>query len=289
VFGIGRIGGALAIALSRAGYQVENLVFRDRTAAELIASEVESRPQLLRSGDISRIQSEIVFITTPDQEIGEADSILSKSLIVCPKVFHTSGSLSSNVLGKLKAKGCSTGSLHPLISISDPIVGSNAFKGAYFCIEGDKEATDIGMELVSALGGNSFTIDTKLKALYHASAVMAAGHLVALIDGSIEMLQACGLEGGQAKSILMPLIRSTVDNLERQPAEDALTGSFARLDIEAFDRHVDSFAGRVSNEVRELFFLLGERSLELVERRRADPDKIRQFRDRISVAKQQPR
>ncbi|HSI89144.1 MAG TPA: hypothetical protein VK918_08815, partial [Pyrinomonadaceae bacterium] len=44
---------------------------------------------------------------------------------------------------------------------------------------------------------------------------------------------------------------------------EGITGSFARCDAEAFDRHLASLDENVSTEVREVFLLLGERTVRL--------------------------
>jgi predicted short-subunit dehydrogenase-like oxidoreductase (DUF2520 family) len=175
--------------------------------------------------------------------------------------------------------------MHPLVSVSDPVVGADRFRGAYFCIEGNDEAVAAASELAESLGGNPFSIETKFKPLYHASAVMACGHMVALIDAALEMLSRCGIESERAQDVLLPLIRSTIENLETQSPAEALTGTFARADADAFERHLLAFDDEVSGEIRDIYLLLGERSMDLAERRGADPEKVAELRSRISIAK----
>ena len=61
----------------------------------------------------------------------------------------------------------------------------------------------IAEKLVTDLGGKSFSIETKYKTLYHASAVTACGHLVALLDVAFEMLSKCGLDEENCKGNLV--------------------------------------------------------------------------------------
>jgi len=107
-------------------------------------------------------------------------------------VLHTSGALSSTVLSPLADAGFSTGSMHPLVSISDPASGVVNLRGAFFCLEGRRTALRVGRRVVSDLGGHAFSIEPRRKALYHAAAVMASGNMTALFDIAIEMLAACG-------------------------------------------------------------------------------------------------
>ena len=222
IIGVGRVGGALAIALSKKGFEIENLIVRSRETAQKVSEIIEPQPQLAALNELSEISSEIIFITTQDFEIERVAAALAGKLKNSkPFVYHTSGSLSSEILNSLKAAGCPTGSIHPLVSLSDARLGAERFAGAYFCVEGDARAVETAEKLVAALGGKSFTIETKYKTLYHASAVTASGHLVALVDAAIEMLAKCGLSDSQAKETLLPLIKSTIENLEVQTTAEA--------------------------------------------------------------------
>ncbi|MBA2493575.1 MAG: DUF2520 domain-containing protein [Acidobacteria bacterium] len=285
IIGVGRLGGALAIGLAKKGYKIENLAVRKKENAEIIAEFIEPKPEILSGSEFDKISSDIIFITTQDFEIEKAADNLAVNLPNKPFVFHTSGSLSSKILQNLKEKGCKVGSIHPLVSVSDAVFGAERFKDVYFCIEGDGEAVKIAQEIVENLGGKSFSIETKYKTLYHASAVTACGHLVALIDAAIEMLTKCGLEAKEAQKILLPLIKSTIENLFKQSAAEALTGTFARADVETFEKHLEVLRENLSPEVLELYLQLGNRSTHLAERQGASVENLEKIREKISLAK----
>jgi predicted short-subunit dehydrogenase-like oxidoreductase (DUF2520 family) len=78
-------------------------------------------------------------------------------------------------LHRLKFIGCSTGSIHPLVSISDAQRGADRFANAYFCVEGDAEAVKTAEAIVGKLGGKSFFVAAEYKTLYHAAASRLAG------------------------------------------------------------------------------------------------------------------
>jgi predicted short-subunit dehydrogenase-like oxidoreductase (DUF2520 family) len=279
------MGGALAIALDRGGFEVAELVHRGGETAREIARNLTKTPSLVEWDSFSEVNSDVVVISSGDPEIaaiGEHLAAIGDSGIV----LHTSGSLSSDVLTAARDRGFQVGSMHPLISISDPVVGSESFAGAYFCVEGDTEAVATAEVIVDALGGKTFSISTENKPLYHASAVTASGHLVALIDTAVEMLSKCDLEKSEAKNVLMPLIESTIKNFTHQTSDEALTGSFSRGDKDAVERHLKSFEGRVSSEIREIYLALGQRSLEIASRREPESDRLRDMAEFISLAKQ---
>lgn len=285
IIGVGRLGGALAIALARKGYEIENLVSRQRESAEKIGDFVSANLLSFSPEDLSKISSDVIFIAVQDFEIENVAKYLARNLTGKPLIFHTSGSLSSEILQSLKDVEFKVGSFHPLVSISESVMGANRFADAFYCIEGDPEAVDAAKEIVANLGGKSFFIQAKYKTLYHASAVTACGHLVALVDVAIEMLSKCGLDEAQSKEILLPLVASTVENLNLQMTAEALTGTFARADVETFEKHVEILRENVSDEAVEVYLQLGGRSAHLAEEQGADAEKLDEMRNKISLAK----
>ena len=281
IIGVGRIGGALALALDSKGYAIENLILRDERKAEIIREKLKAESQIFTVAEAEKITSDIVFICTQHTEIGNVAEILAGKLRHQPFVFHTSGALSSEILNELKNIGCRVGSIHPLVSVSDPTVGVERFRAAYFCVEGEIEAIAIAEKIVADLNGNSFSIETEYKILYHAAAVNACGHLIALLGASFEMLGKCGLDDENGKQILLPLIKSTIENLETQTPAEALTGTFARADAETFERHLETMGKNVSPEILEIYLLLGLRSLPLAEKQGANPENINKIQNKI--------
>lgn len=285
IIGVGRVGGAIALSVPKEKYSIELLAYRSTPVPKVFADQLSENGCAMPLDDVSEISSAVVFITTQDFQIVSVAEALVDKIGKNSVVFHTSGSLSSSILDGLKAAGCKVGSIHPLVSISSPEIGPERFKGAYFCVEGDPEAVLIGERIVADLGGRPFSIDSKFKTLYHAAAVTACGHLVALFDAAVEMMTKCGLSSGDAKEILLPLVKSTVQNLGEQSTASALTGTFARADIETFTRHLTALNKYVSDDLLEIYLLLGERSLELAAKQGVSPERIDTLRTKVSVAK----
>jgi predicted short-subunit dehydrogenase-like oxidoreductase (DUF2520 family) len=280
VIGAGRLGQAFAIALQSSGYPVVALVARSRQKAEKAAvllrktvgqGHIKTRPtsQVFGANQLGELpETDLVLITTPDDAIRKTAERLS-SLWVDRKpvtVLHTSGALSFEALAPLAEKGFQTGSIHPLISISEPMSGAAALRGAFFGIEGTGKAKRLAEAIIRDLDGHSFTINPKSKALYHAAAVMAAPHLTALVDLAVEMLAACGLSKIRAQQVFMPLLESTVNNLKTSNPQQALTGTFARGDIATVRRHLDALSGKELAEALAVYKLLGLHSLRLAEK-----------------------
>jgi predicted short-subunit dehydrogenase-like oxidoreductase (DUF2520 family) len=283
IIGPGRVGGALSIALPKEKYYLDQIVGRDGPDTD--PAWLSGTNFVRGLENIKFISSDLVFITTTDPAISDVAKSITGKLSPGSFVFHTSGALTSTVLEDFLGMRSQTGSIHPLVSVSKPELGPARFAGAYFCVEGTPTAVKMANSIVSDLGGIPFTVPTEFKTLYHAAAVMACGHLVALFDSAVEVLSTCGLSAERSKEILLPLVASTIENLSQQSPSEALTGTFARADTETFTRHLTTLNRNVSDDLLELYLLLGERSLQLAAKEGVNPERIDSMLAKMSVAK----
>ena len=279
IIGTGRLGTALAIALAEHGYSIDALVGRRRENARQAAALLDVPARVLALKELADGPApSLLIIATPDDQIPAVVAALAKldwDTYSKPTVLHTSGALSSAILAPLAKKNWSTGSLHPLVSVSEPKAGARLLRGAFWCVEGDKQAVRLGRAIVRDLDGTSFSIDSDKKPLYHAAAVMASGNVTAVFDVALEMLSACGLTRQQSQQALLPLLASAVDNLQKMDPAAALTGTFARGDIETVKRHLALLQD--NKPALDLYRLLGLRSLEL-SAPRLDPKLVKRIK-----------
>lgn len=279
IIGTGRLGTALAIALAGKGYPIGSLVARRRESARLAAALLDVPSRILALKELAnRPAPELLLIATPDDQIASAAKTLAKldwDAGRKPTVLHTSGALSSAVLAPLREIDWSVGSLHPLASISEPKAGARLLRGAFWCVEGDRRAVRVARAVVQDLDGTSFSISSEQKPLYHAAAMMVSGNVTALFDVALEMLGQCGLTRKQAQQVLLPLLASAVRNLEELDPARALTGTFARGDLETVKRHLDAL--KSNKPVLEIYRVLGRRSLELAAPR-LDPAVVKRIK-----------
>lgn len=301
VIGAGRLGTALGQALNKAGYPVEIVVARRQTsahrAAKLISKDTAglSVQQLLSPNQTDRLsRCTLILVSTPDDAIApvaEQLAALFNSLGVEAGrrasdrrvALHTSGALSAAVLGPLQRAGFAIGSLHPLVSISDYRAGSDAFRHAFFAIEGGRLAARAAKSVVRNLGGQSLSITSGAKALYHAAAVTTSGHVVALFDIALEMLVSCGLSRRRSRQILRPLLESTARNLSTRDPRLALTGTFARGDVSTARRHLASIKSHKLPDALAAYILLGHRSLLLARGRSTNRDGLAEIAEMLSA------
>jgi predicted short-subunit dehydrogenase-like oxidoreductase (DUF2520 family) len=273
IIGAGRLGTALAVALATKGYEIKSLIAR-RVASARKAAAVVSKTATVLDGEIVALAakqlaamppSELFLITVPDDQIATVAAQLAKlKFNGKPTALHTSGALSAKELAPLKARGWNTGSVHPLISVSD---AAAPIDGAFWSVEGDARARRVAKQLVRDLGGTSFSLSSAEKPLYHAAAVMTSGSVTALFDVALEMLVATGLTRRTARHVLQPLLVSTVHNLETKDTSAALTGTFSRGDVETVKRHLAALRKHKLADALELYCLLGKRSLKIAKKR----------------------
>lgn len=281
VVGAGRLGTALGIAMSSGGYRPEAVVTRHPVRARKAAALVGGATTALSAAQLHLLPpSRILIIATPDDEIGQTAQALADFHLNRVRrriVLHTSGALSSEILAPLAKVGFQVGSLHPLVSVSEPGTGAASLLGAFFCIEGDVGAARVARAIVGELKGGCFSIPARYKPLYHAAAVMASGHVVSLFDLAAAMLEQCGLDRREARRVLQPLLQSTVTNLSMANPAGAMTGPFARGDLATVQRHLSALDESGLSVALDVYRVLGGHALNLKKKHGVD----QQILDRV--------
>ena len=142
-------------------------------------------------------------------------------------VAHLSGALGLEALAPhLRRAAC-----HPLVSLADADRGADLLcGGAWFAVAGDPLVN----EVVEALGGRTVTVDDADRSTYHAAAVLASNHLVALL-GQVERVAG---PLGIPLDAFLDLAEGSLANVRALGPADALTGPAARGDEATIDRHL---------------------------------------------------
>ena len=149
-------------------------------------------PQLRRFGEAApRLpESKIIFISTPDDEILNTATCIAELAEDSARgrtVLHTSGALSVfRGPGAVGGEGLSHWLGSSACFGERATSGADKLVGAFSCIEGDAAASRVARSIVKKLKGNSFHLPSNNKPLYHAAAVMASGHMVALFSLATE-------------------------------------------------------------------------------------------------------
>jgi predicted short-subunit dehydrogenase-like oxidoreductase (DUF2520 family) len=232
IVGKGRLGTALSASLREAGHDVEGPVGRGEVPG-----------------------ADVVLLCVPDAEITTA----AEAVAGCARlVGHTSGATPLAALRPAARAGAHVFGFHPLQTFA----GAEApgLRGIGCAIAGSTpDALETARTLAESLGMVPFVLLDHKRAAYHAAASVASNFLVTLQAMAEEVARDAGLEPAQARQLLAPLVRTTVDNWVALGPEAALTGPVARGDEQTVTAQRQAISA-ASPQLLPLFDALVERT-----------------------------
>ncbi|MEX2394653.1 MAG: DUF2520 domain-containing protein [Actinomycetota bacterium] len=234
IVGAGRVGGAIGVALSKAGYEVTAAWSRSRAGRQRVHRFLDV--PVLDPAECAAA-AEVTFVAVPDDAIAEIAEQLAPGIHERSFVVHTSGGTSITALDAAKRAGARTGSLHPLQTIPDPARGVEALEGAAVAVTAHEPA-DVNalMRLARAWGGKPFILDDESKGVYHAAAVFASNYVTSSLWAASTLLTRAGIRN--PGPLLGPLVRASIENVLAHGGRKAITGPVARGDKETVKRHI---------------------------------------------------
>jgi predicted short-subunit dehydrogenase-like oxidoreductase (DUF2520 family) len=211
VVGPGRLGSAIAPALRAAGVDVVGPLARGESPSGAV---------------------DAVLLCVPDAEIPHAAAACAGW---APLVGHTSG---ATPLSALDAAGAGAFGLHPLQTFTE---GGGRFDGCGCAVGGSTPgALAAARAIAGSLGMRPFELADAARPAYHAAASIASNFLVTIEAAAEQVAAGAGLAPEQARELLAPLVRQTVENWAAVGPERALTGPVARGDDETVNRQRDA-------------------------------------------------
>lgn len=241
IVGAGRVGSALAALLSRASRPPSGLWSYTKSGADR-ARAVTGLECSHGAFPASIAEARVLILSVRDTALPlVAGALLDGGLLRCAQVvLHCGGSAPARVALSPIADLVATGTLHPLVAVADPEQAVRLLPNGYFAIEGEERARAAAHDLVDLIGARTFEIEAEAMTLYHAAAVLASNHAVALWHEAQLLLQQAGLDPQLARSSLTCLLRSTLENVESLGLPEALTGPVRRGDRETIVRHLEA-------------------------------------------------
>ena len=183
--GAGALATTLAVALSTVGWKVDAVASRSHASALRLARLIPGCSAVVEPQTVAD-RCRIIFLTVPDDAITQVASSLDWP--ADRGVTHCSGAGTAALLSPAATAGALCGSFHPLQTFTslptdeDAAAVSRArLAGVTFAVEGRgwlREALDA---MALNLGGRTVEVKPEDRPLYHASAVMSCGALVALL------------------------------------------------------------------------------------------------------------
>lgn len=228
IIGPGRAGGSFALALESVGWTVE-MPTRSASSAD------------------AAVDVDLVLLCVPDAVVEEVAAQIEPS--TRSVVAHCAGALTLDVLGAHPRRA----SLHPLVSLTSAAVGAERLRsGAWFAVAGDP----LVRRVVADLGGRVVEPPERRRVEYHAAAVVASNHLVALM-GQVERIAA---DVGVPLEAFLDLAAGSLAGVGDVGAAAALTGPVARGDWATVGAHVMALAP----EEREAYVALARAAARLI-------------------------
>jgi predicted short-subunit dehydrogenase-like oxidoreductase (DUF2520 family) len=127
---------------------------------------------------------------------------------------------------------------------------------------------------VRKLGGHSFILKAKDKAVYHSACSIASNFLVVLLDMAVSLLRQTGLNEEKAFQVLLPLVQGTLHNVKKFNMGTSLTGPVIRGDQKTVNSHLKAL--RAFSSYSGIYRKLAEQALEIARReKRLSSQKIR--------------
>lgn len=262
IIGAGRVGTATGFLLIEAGYELMGY----SCATELSLREAKSflgEIGYLYNADAAK-EAEMIFITTPDSRIADVcNELVSAGLIDARNyVVHMSGVLGLSELESAARVGAKVFCAHPLQTFPNVSAAIASLPGSYFGITAkDNETIEFGKNIITDLNGIPIEIKDNDKPVYHAAACIASNYLVTLLDSVNQLGKDVGL-GENSLSAYLPLIRTTLNNIERLGTKDALTGPISRGDTKTIQSHIEKLS-EMSDDLLSIYKELGKRTVEI--------------------------
>ena len=208
IVGGGRAGGSFRTALSDVGWPVASPLGRDDDLTDAAHG------------------ADLLLLAVPDGAIAEVAAAIEPDAGCV--VAHVSGSLGLAPLSLHPRRAV----LHPLVALPDSERGAAALHGAWFGLAADGDP--LAGEVVRALGGTPVQVPDDGWVRYHAAAVIASNHLVALL-GQVERVAATV---GVPLEAFLDLAEGTLANVRALGPAEALTGPVRRGDVATVERHL---------------------------------------------------
>lgn len=223
-------------------------------------------------------ECDVIFLTVPDGSIQDTWQQVKECEIRGKTICHCSGAMSSRDAFKgIEETGAFGYSIHPLFAVSDKYNAYKELTGVFFTLEGGggeqpQAHSPEFLQLRQALermGNPTHIIDGSHKTTYHCAAAIASNLVCGLVDQSLELMQRCGFEEGEAVKALAPILMGNMAHVAKVGPTASLTGPIERNDTATVKKHL---ACLENGAEREIYRLLSKRLVHMAQSRHPDRD-----------------
>lgn len=256
--GPGRLGTALALQLTRAGYRISEIVSRtpaSQRRARPLTQSLKARSSHYRAPSLD---ARLIWLCVPDREIAVVVAAFAQLKVWKGKtVFHSSGALGSDILNPLRRRGAKVASVHPLMTFVRGAIPT--IKGITFALEGDAAAVRLARQVVRDLGARTFLIRQQDKAAYHAWGAFISPLLVGALVTAEQVARLAGLKTAEARRMMLPIVCQTFVNYAALGPAGAFSGPLVRGDTEVVRKHLQAL--KKAPEARAVYLAIARSAL----------------------------
>jgi predicted short-subunit dehydrogenase-like oxidoreductase (DUF2520 family) len=235
VIGAGRVGTALAVALSRAGHRITAASAVSDASRERVRRYLSGTP-VIQPADVADA-ADLVLLTVPDDALpGLVRGLVATEAPLAGRMLmHASGRHGLAVLEPAVQQGALPLALHPVMTFTGRPDDADRLVGICFGVTAPAVLRPAAEVLVMEMGGEPVFIAEADRDLYHAALAGAANHLVTQVVQAEDLLAKAGV--AQPARMLGPLLAAALENALRL-GDAALTGPVARGDADTVAGHV---------------------------------------------------
>ena len=234
LLGSGNVATHLGIALKNNNYTIVQVYSKSIENAKVLANKLDAQ----FTNDLSKLKSaDLIIVSINDDAISNVITQIKNTAIV-----HTSGSIELNIF---KEQFSNYGVFYPLQTFNKEVDVN--ISEIPFCIEGNSlEFEKQLIEIAKALSNNVVKMNSQQRKQLHIAAVFAcnfSNHMYSIAD---DLLAKKNIDF----KILLPLIRQTITNLERNRPKEVQTGPAKRKDTAIIQEHIATIKEK---EIKELY------------------------------------
>jgi predicted short-subunit dehydrogenase-like oxidoreductase (DUF2520 family) len=210
-------------------------------------------------------EAELIALAVPDAAIAPVAAELASRVRRGQVVFHLNGSIDLSPLEPLARAGALPGSLHPYCSVA---TSDSPLRGCSCAIDGSPKARAALRRLAAAVGLLPLAKPPRDRARYHLSAVLTVSAAGVSAAAAQRLLESAGPTAPEARRALAAILKSVAFNLEHDSPGAALTGPFARGDLDRIRLQLAALAS--DPDAQALYRVIGRLSAHLAPSLSAD-------------------
>jgi predicted short-subunit dehydrogenase-like oxidoreductase (DUF2520 family) len=236
VIGPGRVGTALAVALTTAGRRVVAVAGRgDANLERFVATVPTASPGTAAAAAAA---AQLVLLTVSDDALaGVARHLAAADAVVAgSRWVHTSGRYGAGALRPIARAGGRVAACHPAQTFPTPELGGAALDGCAWAVTAADADRVWAHELVHLLRGEPVDVAEAARVRYHAGLAIGSNGTAAVVSLARDLLLSAGIAAPER--FLSALVTRSAGNAADRGAA-ALTGPVRRGDTRTIRAHLD--------------------------------------------------